>query len=79
MVKKIVIVGIVLLMLVGIFGCSSKDKEESRKEPIVVEMKPLTSFCSAEEYHQEYLKKNPGGYCHISREKIQTVKDRKLG
>ena len=37
MVKKIVIVGIVLLMLVGIFGCSSKDKEESRKEPIVVE------------------------------------------
>ena len=48
MVKKIVIVGIVLLMLVGIFGCSSKDKEESRKEPIVVEMKPLTSFCSAE-------------------------------
>ena len=37
MVKKIVIVGIVFLMLVGIFGCSSKDKEESRKEPIVVE------------------------------------------
>ena len=36
MVKKIVIVGTVLLMLV-IFGCSSKDKEESRKEPIVVE------------------------------------------
>ena len=28
MVKKIVIVGIVFLMLVGIFGCSSKDKEE---------------------------------------------------
>ena len=22
------------------------------------------------EYHQEYLKKNPGGYCHISRQKI---------
>ena len=31
MVKKIVIVGIVLLMLVGIFGCSSKDKEDVYK------------------------------------------------
>ena len=40
------------------------------REPIAVEMKPLTSFYSAEEYHQEYLKKNPGGYCHISRQKI---------
>ena len=37
MVKKILIVGIVLLMLVGIFGCSSKEKEEGREEPVVVE------------------------------------------
>ena len=26
---------------------------------------PLTNFFSAEEYHQKYLDKNPGGYCHI--------------
>ena len=25
----------------------------------------LTNFYNAEEYHQEYLKKNPEGYCHI--------------
>jgi peptide methionine sulfoxide reductase msrA/msrB len=25
----------------------------------------LKHFIKAEEYHQKYLKKNPGGYCHI--------------
>ncbi len=33
--------------------------------PIVVEVEPLTSFYVAEENHQDYLVKNPGGYCHI--------------
>lgn len=28
-------------------------------------MEPLRHFVPAEEYHQDYLKKNPGGYCHI--------------
>jgi len=36
------------------------------KEKIVVEVKPLENYFLAEEYHQEYLKKNPAGYCHIS-------------
>jgi peptide methionine sulfoxide reductase msrA/msrB len=35
--------------------------------PIAIEVGPLTSFTSAEEYHQDYLDKNPGGYCHIGR------------
>ena len=34
-------------------------------QPLAVELKPLESFYSAEEYHQKYLEKNPGGYCHI--------------
>ncbi len=34
-------------------------------EPIVTEVERLSSFYKAEEYHQDYLKKNPGGYCHI--------------
>lgn len=34
-------------------------------QPVVVENLPLQNFYRAEEYHQEYLKKNPGGYCHI--------------
>ena len=31
----------------------------------VVELCPLKSFFPAEEYHQDYLVKNPDGYCHI--------------
>lgn len=32
---------------------------------IVVEVEPLRNFYDAETYHQKYLDKNPGGYCHI--------------
>jgi len=35
---------------------------------VAVEVKPIESYYLAEEYHQEYLKKNPGGYCHIGDE-----------
>ena len=33
--------------------------------PLAVELKPLENYYPAEEYHQKYLEKNPGGYCHI--------------
>ncbi len=32
---------------------------------LAVELEPLRNFFPAEEYHQKYLLKNPGGYCHI--------------
>ena len=32
---------------------------------LAVTVEPLRNFFSAEEYHQKYLEKNPGGYCHI--------------
>ena len=32
---------------------------------LAVELQPIENFFSAEEYHQKYLEKNPGGYCHI--------------
>ncbi|WP_036893216.1 bifunctional methionine sulfoxide reductase B/A protein [Prevotella dentasini] len=35
------------------------------KEKIAVELEPLKNYYKAEEYHQDYLDKNPGGYCHI--------------
>ncbi len=35
------------------------------KAPLVVENLPLANFYPAEEYHQDYLAKNPNGYCHI--------------
>ena len=34
-------------------------------KPIVTELKPATDFWRAEEYHQRYLEKNGGGYCHV--------------
>ena len=34
-------------------------------EELVVELEPLHNFYSAEEYHQDYLDKNPTGYCHL--------------
>lgn len=33
--------------------------------PIVTEIRQAGPFWSAEEYHQNYLEKNPGGYCHV--------------
>ena len=32
---------------------------------IAVEVEKLRHYILAEDYHQDYLKKNPGGYCHI--------------
>ena len=34
--------------------------------PLVTQLEPLRNFYSAEEYHQNYLDKNPEGYCHLS-------------
>ena len=38
------------------------------RQKLEVELLPLENFYPAEEYHQKYLDKNPGGYCHISPE-----------
>ena len=38
------------------------------KAPIVTQLEPLTTFWDAEDYHQDYLQKNIGGYtCHFER------------
>lgn len=45
------------------------DKSGRFKRPIVTEISKAVPFYSAEEYHQKYLVKNPGGYnCHILRD-----------
>lgn len=43
-----------------------KKEQEKYKAPIAIEVMPLTHFYEAEDYHQDYLEKNPGGYCHIN-------------
>lgn len=41
-------------------------EKELGVKSLPVELLPLTCFYRAEEYHQDYLDKNPGGYCHLS-------------
>ena len=41
-----------------------KQTEKAGRE-LAVEKGPIRNFFPAEEYHQKYLVKNPGGYCHI--------------
>ena len=33
-------------------------------KPIATEIVPAAEWWSAEDYHQKYLVKNPGGYCN---------------
>lgn len=43
------------------------ESEQSKYDaPIVTEAVLLESFYLAEEFHQDYLEKNPDGYCHIN-------------
>ena len=45
--------------------------EKGRNDVFAVEIKPLINYYPAEEYHQDYLEKNPNGYCHIPHEEIK--------
>lgn len=41
------------------------NKSKRWQNPVVTTLEPLTKFYNAEEYHQDYLQKNIGGYtCH---------------
>ena len=42
------------------------------KRGYTIEIAKLNNFFKAEEYHQDYLKKNPTGYCHIN---LNVIKD----
>ncbi|PSL41475.1 peptide methionine sulfoxide reductase msrA/msrB [Planomicrobium soli] len=47
-------------------------KEASKyDDPIVTEVEPLEHYYLAEEYHQDYLEKNPDGYCHIEFDSLE--------
>ena len=49
-------------------------KQTGFDKPIVVEILPIDCFYDAEEYHQKYLEKNPGGYCHVDLGLLQNIK-----
>ncbi|MPW26908.1 peptide-methionine (S)-S-oxide reductase MsrA [Alkalibaculum sp. M08DMB] len=45
---------------------SKNSHQQTLDKSIVTEIVPLEKFFEAEEYHQNYLQKNPNGYCHIN-------------
>lgn len=63
----------------GIYFYSEEQQEEAQStkeeyekllmskgfQKIVTEIKPVTEFYYAEDYHQQYLHKNPNGYCGL--------------
>ncbi len=56
----------------NVIAAEQKDYDEE----IVVEVVPLEHFFVAEEYHQDYLKKNPRGYCTINLDEAETDVER---
>lgn len=44
-------------------------------EAIAVEVTTLKKYYKAEDYHQSYLEKNPGGYCHINPKLFEVAKN----
>ncbi|VWL85607.1 peptide-methionine (R)-S-oxide reductase MsrB [Oceanivirga miroungae] len=40
-------------------------QKEYENNKVAIELEKLSNFIIAEEYHQDYLEKNPNGYCHI--------------
>jgi methionine-S-sulfoxide reductase len=53
---------------------SIADLQKKHCEQVMVEIMPLENYYPAEEYHQKYLDKNPGGYCHIDAAKFEKLK-----
>lgn len=52
-----------------------KALQRKHSQPIVIEVEPLRSFYDAESYHQDYLDKNPSGYCHINPELFRVARE----
>ena len=53
---------------------SLKELKREYPVPLAIEVEPLSNYYPAEEYHQKYLDKNPGGYCHIGAEEFAKAK-----
>ncbi|HBT94964.1 MAG TPA: peptide-methionine (S)-S-oxide reductase [Coriobacteriia bacterium] len=67
----------------GVYYVNASDEEviravfdevqKSYDERIVTELLALENYYLAEDYHQDYLVKNPGGYCHIDFGSLEDV------
>ena len=55
-----------------------QEVQDRHDAPLAVEKLPLQCFYPAEDYHQDYLYKNPEGYCHLSLDTLRLAKDYSL-
>jgi len=49
------------------------EEQKKYKDPIAVEVIELEHYYLAEDYHQDYLENNPGGYCHVNFETLKNT------
>ncbi|MGB3109671.1 MAG: bifunctional peptide-methionine (S)-S-oxide reductase MsrA/peptide-methionine (R)-S-oxide reductase MsrB [Psychrobacter alimentarius] len=49
----------------AVIDAALKRVQSQYKQKVVVENEALDNFYLAEAYHQDYLAKNPNGYCHV--------------
>ena len=68
----------------GIYYTSKEDEKNVREymeaerkkySAFAVESDELSIFIPAEEYHQDYLIKNPQGYCHIPKQNFEEINE----
>ena len=62
------------------FGIIKESLDELSKQydqTIVTELLPLDNFTIAEDYHQDYLIKNPTGYCHVDKKWFEVARNYK--
>ena len=50
-----------------------EDLRAAGREPVTTEVEPAGPFYYAEDYHQQYLAKNPGGYCGLGGTGVKCV------
>ena len=54
------------------------EQQKHFNKPLEVEVSPLKNFYPAEDYHQDYLDKNPTGYCHLPQSLFEMARKAKM-
>jgi peptide methionine sulfoxide reductase msrA/msrB len=62
----------------GIIKKALADEQKNYSDKIATEVLPLSNFTIAEEYHQDYLDKNPNGYCHVEFDTLDEINEIKV-
>jgi len=59
----------------SVIASALEELQKKYEKPVVVELEELRNYYPAEAYHQKYLDKNPGGYCHIGASKFDRARN----